>query len=539
MTTPSGLSRKQTLQALKEDKNSATRHHSLYDLNADKVLQDNQVSGKLNPEWKLSKYKICGSFVENKKGERIMVPKQTNLSRPIAANHNYHGIAQQSSNSTPTVLKRTSRTPKSMLKRESFDTRDVKVQQVNNVDEVFDTKPHSKVHLQPAQTDSVNLPTIPNLIPRGPRPQMPTNQMRINRYPSNTSNLSMDMNQRQSMADFDKTMQYLNTNNPNYGASFQNMLANQTIFNSFMSNGSGSFTNLLNMNNHRRQGNNIPHLGSAENNFNIDHVREVEESESFPRQTQQNMNFKRTREYTAVSGGKKRGKWSESEDQVLQKYATTFLTRKEKINFKKISDHLAGRSAKQCREHWLSTLNPDLKKGRWTKAEEVKLLDLMVMHGKSWSVIAKQITGRAEHSVKAKGRLMLGERLKTVPSSAVAYTSSEEQKQKLLQLHKHIGNDFDEISKQCGFIVSPAKIERTLLTVCTCVFCSALNESIKETKSTNFLQGWTIVKARMIKENMEKKSSKYYQQQLLAQQQSFPTPKKAVLTIPEMGEGQV
>lgn len=267
---------------------------------------------------------------------------------------------------------------------------------------------------------------------------------------------------------------------------------------------------------------------SAENNFDIDQVKHVEEVNEdsnelrhqmphlgVPNSLKRKLPSDRLMNGSSPSGSiaspraKKRGKWGEYEDRVLHGLASKFVERKEKINFKKIANQLPGRTAKQCREHWLSTLNPDLKKGRWTKVEEINLLDLMTAHGKSWSIIAKQIPGRAEHSVKAKGRLMLGERLKSIPQSAVNYSATEEQKQKLFMLHQQLGSDFDEISKQSGFIVSPAKIERTMLGMCTCQTCVDLVDRIKDTNSTNLLHGWTKIKAEEIKNKLLKKSNKY------------------------------
>lgn len=35
-----------------------------------------------------------------------------------------------------------------------------------------------------------------------------------------------------------------------------------------------------------------------------------------------------------------------------------------------------GRSAKQCRDRWQNYLRPGLKKGQWTKAEEIQIMEM-------------------------------------------------------------------------------------------------------------------------------------------------------------------
>lgn len=501
MSTEPKVTNKQRLLSLVKSGEGVPRKHSLYDLEADELLKNNQANGKLSPEWKVSKYKICGSFVENKRGNGLKVG---------AANR--RSSLRLTSADSQSSLKRTKRSTLNIEKHESYE----QVQPVTNVDEVLKAK-------SSPNNNTPNLPTpaLPSLLSTHPQSTPP--QLQLPQI-SQSQNFGIDLSKRQSVLDFEKAI------NMNYG-SYQNLLANQSIFNSFLSNSSGSFSNMvglgLSKRNLHNQSQNLATLPTPENHFNVEHVREVNvvetdlpsvnlsQSHQLPQSTPQfyGRGIIRPRSYgidLRHAPAKKRGKWSESEDRILQSLAQNFIKRKEKINFKKVADQLRGRSAKQCREHWLSTLNPNLKKGRWTKNEEIKLLDLMIENGKSWSIIAKDIEGRAEHSVKAKGRLMLGERLKTVPQNAVQYTGTDEQKKILLQLHTQLGSEFDEISKQSCLIISPAKIERTLLTLCKCANCTMLNEKIKATKTTNFLQGWTMVKSGMIKDSVMNKTQNYY-----------------------------
>lgn len=58
------------------------------------------------------------------------------------------------------------------------------------------------------------------------------------------------------------------------------------------------------------------------------------------------------------------------------------------------------RLGKHCREKWHNYLNPNLKKGKWTKYEDRLLLNLQLKHGNKWSKISKKLKGRTENSVK-------------------------------------------------------------------------------------------------------------------------------------------
>ncbi|KAJ6247000.1 snRNA-activating protein complex subunit 4 [Anaeramoeba flamelloides] len=66
----------------------------------------------------------------------------------------------------------------------------------------------------------------------------------------------------------------------------------------------------------------------------------------------------------------KKGKWSKEEDEMLKKYQ-----RKYTNNWKIISKHLKNRTSKQCRERWKNSLDPNLKKGKWSEKEDQTLIE--------------------------------------------------------------------------------------------------------------------------------------------------------------------
>ena len=72
--------------------------------------------------------------------------------------------------------------------------------------------------------------------------------------------------------------------------------------------------------------------------------------------------------------------WSDDEDKKL------ILIVKEngpnQDTWKKAAEQLDGRNIKQCRERWCNQLDPNVKKGQWTLAEEELIIKLQQEIGK-------------------------------------------------------------------------------------------------------------------------------------------------------------
>lgn len=54
------------------------------------------------------------------------------------------------------------------------------------------------------------------------------------------------------------------------------------------------------------------------------------------------------------------------------------------------------RKAKDCRKRWCNSLDPTLKKGKWTKEEDERLIEKYNKYGASWQKVASEIPGRTD-----------------------------------------------------------------------------------------------------------------------------------------------
>ncbi|KAL9176127.1 hypothetical protein ABFS82_02G158800 [Erythranthe guttata] len=90
-----------------------------------------------------------------------------------------------------------------------------------------------------------------------------------------------------------------------------------------------------------------------------------------------------------------KGPWSKEEDDLLVE-----LVGKLGKKWREIEKHLPGRIGKQCRERWFNHLNPEINKAAWTKEEETILIGVHAQYGNKWSEISKFLPGRTENSVK-------------------------------------------------------------------------------------------------------------------------------------------
>ena len=131
----------------------------------------------------------------------------------------------------------------------------------------------------------------------------------------------------------------------------------------------------------------------------------------------------------------------------------------EKINWIKIAELIDGRSNKACRKRWIHSLNPTLRKGRWTLQEDELLLKAIRKHGHCWHKVAKYLPGRTDDQAAKRFREKLDPGIAKTPWS-------EEEDRILLDMWKKVGCRWNLISRGQSF-PSPS-VDRFLTFTNTC-----------------------------------------------------------------------
>ena len=99
--------------------------------------------------------------------------------------------------------------------------------------------------------------------------------------------------------------------------------------------------------------------------------------------------------YKRIQPGLIKGAWTPEEDQELLR-----LYRYYGKNWSHISKSMPHRTGKQIRDRFLNALDDNLKKDKFTKEEDRKVVKWYKVYGNSWCRIAKKIKGRTGDMVK-------------------------------------------------------------------------------------------------------------------------------------------
>ena len=90
-----------------------------------------------------------------------------------------------------------------------------------------------------------------------------------------------------------------------------------------------------------------------------------------------------------------KGPWTAEEDQIVAD-----LVNDHGPKWSMIAAKLQGRTGKQCRERWHNQLDPSIKKEAWSEEEDQRLIQLHQEMGNKWVEISRMMPGRTDNAIK-------------------------------------------------------------------------------------------------------------------------------------------
>ena len=102
--------------------------------------------------------------------------------------------------------------------------------------------------------------------------------------------------------------------------------------------------------------------------------------------------------------GETKGRFTEHEKTLLKQAVETYGQNWSLI----AANVLTGRTGAQIRDHWVTSLDPDIKRDRFSNEENIVLMQHVIEFGEKWAKIAKLIPGRHDTQCRRKWQVLTG-----------------------------------------------------------------------------------------------------------------------------------
>ncbi|KAF9647374.1 hypothetical protein BDM02DRAFT_3098250 [Thelephora ganbajun] len=111
------------------------------------------------------------------------------------------------------------------------------------------------------------------------------------------------------------------------------------------------------------------------------------------------------------------------------------------VVWSQVSACLPGRNSKSCRKRWIHSLDPTLRKGRWTEGEDALLITAVEMHSNHWFQVAKMLPGRTDDQCAKRWRENLDPSISRKP-----WTEGDDEL--LMGIYEQIGKRWKDIASR-------------------------------------------------------------------------------------------
>ncbi|KAI9031662.1 Homeodomain-like protein [Phycomyces nitens] len=99
----------------------------------------------------------------------------------------------------------------------------------------------------------------------------------------------------------------------------------------------------------------------------------------------------------------RRSRWTPDEDEALKSAVMVY----GEGHWAKICLHTPGRTDMQCRERWTNILSPKINRKPMSAEEKQQLVCLVEEHGQKWSLIARLMPGRTDNQILREYKAIL------------------------------------------------------------------------------------------------------------------------------------